>query len=125
MPTASAYLSIVDDLTGLPARRDVSPAAAAAFRLQAVLAERHAIESDVHQGDRVAFISVAPGLLVTTDSRTFQWLTGERDARGPLMAGGPAQDPITAALRIAARYDQIMKARPPRELVPRELLNPI
>ncbi|WP_067171250.1 hypothetical protein [Microtetraspora niveoalba] len=126
--SADVYRAIHNELASVPQQPKVqSPAAAAARQLQAVLAERHQILADVNQDERLAFVSVAPGLLVLSNGLTFQWLSGERDARGPLMAYGPASDPITAGLRIAARYDQIMKDRPPHPLdrVPRELINPI
>ncbi|MCC5582024.1 hypothetical protein IMZ11_41140 [Microtetraspora sp. AC03309] len=110
--------------TSPPPRRP-DAAAAAAIRLQAALGDRHEIHADVHQGDQVAFVSVARGLLVLTAKGQYQWPTGERDARGPIYAAGPADDPVTAALRIAARYDQIMKDQPPANLVPDSMRNPI
>ncbi|MCC5580567.1 hypothetical protein IMZ11_33615 [Microtetraspora sp. AC03309] len=125
MMRADAYLAVVRDLPAQTAQADRNPAATAARRLQRALRLRHEILTDVHQGDRVAFVSVAHGLLVVTNGRWYRWPTGERDARGPLMAQGPASDPITAADRVAERHAKIMKLHPPADPIPDSMRNPI
>ncbi|WP_433357694.1 hypothetical protein ACQP25_44790 (plasmid) [Microtetraspora malaysiensis] len=124
MTHADLYRAIVDDLTSPSAEQKVPPAAVAANRLRNALAG-HQIFADVNHDDRIAFVSVAPGLLVLSDGKTFKWPTGERRAGIAVMARDPVTDPVTAASHIAARYGQIMQGQPQEAPVPDSMRNPI
>ncbi|MFI6498327.1 hypothetical protein [Nonomuraea typhae] len=53
-----------------------------------------------------AWVSVWAGLLIRCDTECYSWITGS-DGAGPIYDDVPADDPVTAAARIAARLDEL------------------
>ncbi|MEV7011154.1 hypothetical protein [Streptosporangium sp. NPDC051022] len=89
----------------------------AAQRLQRELAGL-GIDSDVHHGHCLALVSVWSELVVWTDGRVFRWKSG-RDALGRARDGlgwdaySPADDPVSTARRVAARYAELRRLAVP------------
>ncbi|WP_440101293.1 hypothetical protein [Streptosporangium sp. H16] len=85
----------------------------AAEQLRAALADL-GITAGVHQGHGAALLSVWVDLLVWSDGVHFMWWNGEHSARTGRRkyAAHPADNPATAARRIAARYADLRAAHP-------------
>lgn len=89
-----------------------SPVAVAALRLCREL-ESFGITADPHEGDRVAALSVCAGLVIWCENGSadmrYRWWTGrvsERTGRW-VYTWCPADDPSTAARRVATRYREL------------------
>jgi hypothetical protein len=86
----------------------------AAERLRDEL-EALGIDADVHDGYGLALVSVWFGLVVWTDGLVYRWRVapgrGLWEARR--YAFGPADDPVTAAGRVADRYAELRRRTPP------------
>ncbi|GLW99462.1 hypothetical protein Misp02_35490 [Microtetraspora sp. NBRC 16547] len=97
----------------------------AANRLLTVL-EDLGIAADVHEGYGIALVSVWVDLVVWTDGASFSWWSGRISQRTGLRehAYCPADDPVTAARRIADRYAELRDEHPLSELI-REVLSEI
>src|SRR5690606_29601647 len=63
---------------------------------------------------RLALVSVRAGLVVWTDGRCYRWWSGRQSRRTQrwVYAFGPADDPVTTARRIAARYKDLRQHHP-------------
>ncbi len=85
----------------------------AAEQLRTALADL-GIAADVHQGHGAALLSVWVDLLVRSDGFHFMWWNGEHSARTGRRkyATHPADNPVAAAHRIAARYVDLRTAHP-------------
>ncbi|WP_329088139.1 hypothetical protein [Streptosporangium sp. NBC_01469] len=72
------------------------------------------IISDVHHGHGAALLSVWVDLLVWSDGFHFRWWNGEHSARTGRRkyAAHPAENPATAARRIATRYADLRTTHP-------------
>lgn len=72
------------------------------------------IRTDVHEGYGLALVSVLAGLVVWTDGRCYRWWSGRQSRRTQrwVYAFGPADDPVTTARRIAARYKDLRQHHP-------------
>jgi hypothetical protein len=93
------------------------PAVRAALRLAAAL-ERHGLWSDVHEGMGLALVSVWVELVVWTDGACYVWWSGAISSRGRrLMAYCPADDPMSAARRVATRYVALRKGHPYSQVI--------
>lgn len=96
----------------------VISAVEAAQRLQQELAGL-GIDSDVHDGYGLALVSVWSGLVVWTDGRVFRWKSGQDASGRPARDGlgwdaySPANDPVSTARRVAARYAELRRMTPP------------
>ncbi|GAA1506460.1 hypothetical protein GCM10009677_43700 [Sphaerisporangium rubeum] len=95
------------------------PAIVAAYRLRHAL-ESHGIAADVNEGDGIALVSVWHDLLVWCGP-CFLWWAGEVSPTNGrnVYRYSPANDPVTAARRIAARYDQLRRITPADVPAPR------
>ncbi|MEU6997633.1 hypothetical protein [Nonomuraea sp. NPDC046570] len=80
-------------------------AAAALHRELAALG----IDSDLRSGNGLATVSVWGGLLVWTNGQTFWWIKAAKIP--PEYADAPANQPQEAALRVAARYTELIRER--------------
>jgi hypothetical protein len=88
-----------------------SPAGIAAHQLQVELWQAHRISSDVHQGDKVALVSVATGLVCWTNGIHCWWWCGRFSTQGRrIYTYLPIALVETAARRVAARYDDLRQA---------------
>jgi hypothetical protein len=81
--------------------------------------QRFGIAADVHEGYGRALVSVWVDLVVWCQPRAYYWwsgrvspLTGRRT-----YCYGPADDPVTVARRVAARYAQLRNGHPLSPLI--------
>lgn len=62
-----------------------------------------------------AWVAVWGGLTTTCNGNGFTWINGNRGSQ-PVYASVPADDPVTAATRIAARHDVLAAQHPTHRL---------
>lgn len=89
----------------------------AAEQLQHELS-RQGIASDVHDGYRLALVSVSVGLVVWCDGAWFWWRVGwNGHRRRVLYARHPAAEPARAARRVAFRYADLQEQHAPSAVI--------
>ncbi|MFB9532727.1 hypothetical protein [Nonomuraea roseola] len=93
-----------------PNRKPSTPADAAE-RLRREL-EDFDVAADVHADSKIALVSVWADLVVWCDTTSYRWWSGRTSPRGRVMAFCPADDPTTAARRVARRLMELQD-RPP------------
>ncbi|TYB58040.1 hypothetical protein FXF51_37925 [Nonomuraea sp. PA05] len=104
--------NLVDDDCGSAVASEYDDARGSAIRLQRELSQL-GITSDVHDGYRLAQLSVWVGLVVWCDGERFWWRTGWDAKRERVVyARHLSSDPARAACRIAHRYAQVREAQP-------------
>jgi hypothetical protein len=87
------------------------PAIRAAYRLSRAF-EPHGIAADVHEGTGIALVSVWTNLVVWCGPCYLWWSGGVSPVTGRrTYTYCPADDPVTAARRVAERYAQLRKDR--------------
>ncbi|MBB2909356.1 hypothetical protein FHS43_000602 [Streptosporangium becharense] len=101
-----------NEIPAISRQKAITPVRAARF-LRAELAALN-IASDVHDGYGLALVSVWFGLVVWTDGRVFRWWAGQEEglARRRRYAFCPANDPVTAARRVADRCVELREQGP-------------
>ncbi|MFC4535285.1 hypothetical protein [Sphaerisporangium dianthi] len=93
-----------------PARH---PAIRAAYRLRDAL-QRHGIAADVNEGTAIALVSVWHQLVVWAGPCYLWWAGGVSPVTGRFTYRySPADDPVTAARRVAERYHELRRTRSP------------
>lgn len=99
--------------TSLLVREPPSPARLAALRLTQEL-ERHGITGDVHEGYGIALVSVWVELVVWCNGFAYHWWNGEYwDKTGfRKHTFHTADNPATAARRVALRYAELRANHP-------------
>lgn len=105
---------MITDMSPLPLRT--------AERLVLAL-EDLGVAADVNDGYRIALVSVWVDLVVRTDGTSYSWWSGRFSGRTgrKLYVHSPADDPATAARRVAKRYAELQDTHPLSALI-RELL---
>ncbi|MFC4535584.1 hypothetical protein [Sphaerisporangium dianthi] len=102
------------------------PATRAAHRLRRAL-EWHGITAEVHEGRGLALASVCVDLVAWTDGACYFWWSGEvSETTGRrTYAYSPADDPVTAARRVAERHRDLRDGRSRDALSPEGLQPPV
>jgi hypothetical protein len=94
----------------------LSPAQSA-HALRDALADQD-ITSDIHVGYGLALVSVWVSLVVWCDGNWFWWRVGWNDQRKRVLyARHPADEPVSAARRVAFRYEEVYRHHPHSELI--------
>ncbi|MER6824989.1 hypothetical protein ABT352_03250 [Streptosporangium sp. NPDC000563] len=101
-----------NEIPAISRQKAITPVRAAR-RLHDELAALN-IASDVHDGYGLALVSVWFGLVVWTDGQVFRWWAGQEAgrARRRRYAFCPANDPVTAARRVASRCIELRERGP-------------
>lgn len=80
--------------------------------------EEYGIASDVHDGYGLALVSILGGLVVWSDGWNYWWrVSWSAEYRRVVYAWHPTTEPARAARRVALRYAELRRRRPPTEAV--------
>lgn len=84
------------------------------------------VAADVNEGYGIALVSVWIDLVVWTDGTCYSWWSGRisERTRRKLYAYSPADDPVTAARRVAERYAELRDTHPLSALIREVLADP-